>query len=188
MELHVMELDCLTSDQEFDSLEPEWNPLVERAAPNMPFLRFEYLRTWWRTRGGSEWNDAALRLVIAREAGSLVGVAPFFRTLHDGRQSWLLLGSFEISDYLDLIVAEGHEETFGERLLDHASAQSDDELHVMDLYNLRAASRTLAALPALAGTRGWRQETQELQPCPPIALPEDWDVFLERLREREGRR
>ena len=180
-----MELDCLTSDQEFDSLEREWNPLVERSAANMPFLRFEYLRTWWRTRGGSEWNDAALRLVIAREAGSLVGVAPFFRTLHDGRQSWLLLGSFEISDYLDLIVAEGHEETFGERLLDHASAQSDDELHVMDLYNLRAASRTLAALPALAGTRGWRQETQELQPCPSIALPDDWDVFLERLDKRQ---
>ena len=180
-----MELDCLTSDQEFDSLAREWNVLVERSTANMPFLRYEYLRTWWRTRGGGEWNDAALRLITAREAGSLAGVAPFFRTLHDGRQAWLLLGSIEISDYLDLIVAEGQEEKFGEQLLDLASAQPDDELHVVDLYNLRAASRTLTTLPALAGTRGWRQETQELQPCPSIALPDNWEVFLERLDKKQ---
>ena len=132
----------------------------------MPFLRYEYLRTWWRTRGGGEWNDAALRLVTAREAGSLVGVAPFFRTQHDGRRAWLLLGSIEISDYLDLVVAEGQEEKFSERLLDLASAQPDDELHLLDLYNLRAASRTLTTLPALAGTRGWRPRDTRIAALP----------------------
>ncbi len=180
-----MEMSCLTSDAEFDALEREWNPLVERSAANMPFVRYEYLRNWWRTRGGGEWGDAQLRLVIAREAGSLVGLAPFFRAQHDGHQAWLLLGSIEISDYLDIVVSVGREEKFAEGLLDLAAAQPGQELQVVDLYNLRAGARTLAVLPDIAGGHGWRPETYELHPCPSIALPATWESFLEHLDKKQ---
>ena len=180
-----MDVLCLTADQEFDSLAGEWNALVDRSAANMPFIRHEFLRTWWRTRGGGEWGEAALRLVVAREAGTLVGVAPFFRTQRGRQPAWMLLGSIEISDYLDLIVARGSEEAFGERLLDYAAAQPIDELAALDLYNLRARSETLSILERSAGQRGWRVETQELQPCPSIALPSSWESYLEQLDKKQ---
>ncbi len=37
-------------------LETEWNALVEQSITNVPFIRHEYLRTWWQTRGGGEWR------------------------------------------------------------------------------------------------------------------------------------
>jgi len=180
-----MDVLCLTADQEFDSLAGEWNALVERSAANMPFLRHEFLRTWWRTRGGGEWGQAALRLVVVREAGTLVGVAPFFRTPHGSQPAWMLLGSIEISDYLDLIVARGSEEVFGALLLDYAAAQPIDELAILDLYNLRVSSETLSILERAAGRRGWRAETQELQPCPSIALPSSWESYLDQLDKKQ---
>jgi CelD/BcsL family acetyltransferase involved in cellulose biosynthesis len=180
-----MELSCLTSDTEFDALEREWNALVVRSAANMPFVRYEYVRNWWRTRGGGEWDDARLRLVTAREAGALVGLAPFFRAQHDGLPAWLLLGSIEISDYLDLTVATGYEEKFAEGLLDLAASQPGEELQAVDLYNLRAGARTLAVLPGVAERRGWRPEAHELHPCPSIALPATWETYLERLDKKQ---
>jgi Fe-S cluster biogenesis protein NfuA len=45
----------------------------------VPFLRWEYLNAWWQNRGGGEWPDSAvLKVVTARRAGQLVGIAPLF--------------------------------------------------------------------------------------------------------------
>ncbi len=180
-----MELRCLTTDHEFDALQDEWNTLAEASAANMPFTRYEYLRTWWRTRGGGEWPHAALRLVAAREEGLLIGVAPFFRATHEGNYAWLLLGSYEISDYLDMLVARGREGEFSGRLLDFVALQPAEELERMDLYNLRADSESIAVLENLAGPAGWRIEKQELQPCPSIALPGSWEKYLDQLDKKQ---
>jgi CelD/BcsL family acetyltransferase involved in cellulose biosynthesis len=180
-----MELRVLTTDHEFDALQGEWNELVESSPASMPFTRYEYLRTWWRTQGGGEWPRAALRLVVAREGDRLVGVAPFFRAAHEERRAWLLLGSIEISDYLDLIVARGKEEQFVRHLLDLAAAQPADEFERLDLYNLRAGSKTLDFLESLTGPAGWQTEKQELQPCPSIALPGSWEAYLDRLDKKQ---
>jgi hypothetical protein len=51
-------------------LETEWNALIERSITNVPFIRHEYLRTWWQTRGGGEWPQAELALVTAQREGS----------------------------------------------------------------------------------------------------------------------
>jgi len=86
-------------------LEPEWNALIEHSIINVPFIRHEYLRAWWQTRGGGEWPQAELVLVTAHRGGQLVGVAPLFKAQRPGgKLSLFLLGSIEISDYLDLIV------------------------------------------------------------------------------------
>ena len=83
-----------------ESLEAEWNDLLAHGVTHVPFLRFEYLRTWWGMRGGGEWPAAQAALVTAREdSGELVGIAPlFFTPDHQGRAALHLLGSIEISD------------------------------------------------------------------------------------------
>src|SRR5262245_14556731 len=78
-----------------------WNSLVEQSIADTPFSYYEYLSEWWQTLGGGEWKSAELILVSATENDQLVGIAPLFIEEYDGHKALLLVGSIEISDYLD---------------------------------------------------------------------------------------
>ena len=106
----------------------DWNQLVEQSIADTPFSRYEYLNEWWKTLGGGEWTgkdgvgdeisptgeilltgertSPLLVLVSATENDHLIGIAPLFIAEYDGQQALMLVGSIEISDYLDLIVRE----------------------------------------------------------------------------------
>src|SRR5512135_2282559 len=95
----------LTLHRDFSEIPASaWNELAEEGISDTPFARHEYLSQWWRTKGGGEWDEGELILISASEEGRLLGVAPLFSGRHDGREAILLVGSIEISDYLDLIV------------------------------------------------------------------------------------
>jgi hypothetical protein len=101
-----MQISVIRTFEEMNSLQGEWNALVKHGASDVPFLRHEYLSTWWQTLGGGEWAEADLFILTGRLAdGSLAGVAPlFFSRNRSGEPALMLLGCIEISDYLDLIV------------------------------------------------------------------------------------
>ncbi len=44
-------VEVVTDAAAFCRLEPEWNDAVERAGIRHPFLRHEWLRTWWECFG-----------------------------------------------------------------------------------------------------------------------------------------
>jgi hypothetical protein len=63
----------------FEALEPRiWNELVAAGVTNAPFLRHEYLSTWWQTRGGGEWPEAELALITAMKPVSWWGLPRSF--------------------------------------------------------------------------------------------------------------
>ena len=95
-----------------------WNALVEQSVSDTPFSRYEYLGEWWKTLGGGEWKNAQLVLVSATENDHIIGIAPLFIHEYDGQQVLLLIGSVEISDYLDLIVREADLPRFISGLID----------------------------------------------------------------------
>ncbi len=95
--------------------ETTWNALVEGSIADTPFSRYEYLSEWWKTLGGGEWKIAELVLISAKENDRLVGIAPLFIAEYDGQRAVMLLGSIEISDYLDLIVSEQDHRAFSVR-------------------------------------------------------------------------
>lgn len=175
----------------FDALRAdEWNHLLKSSASDVPFLRFEYLKTWWQTLGGGEWKTGELYIILGRqdETGELLSIAPFFITTNlDGENSLLLLGSIEISDYLDIIALPEHLESFIESVLDHLATNQPTGWQALDLYNLLETSPTLCALKSSAERRGWRFERQELQHCPTIALPGDFEKYLAEQVEKKQR-
>ena len=61
-----MQLKVIQTLEEFDSLADEWNRLLACSASHVPFLRHEYLTTWWKTLGGGEWSHGELYIVTAR--------------------------------------------------------------------------------------------------------------------------
>ena len=175
-----MQFSILRSLPEVEALAGEWNALLEQGASAVPFLRHEYLTAWWQTLGGGEWPAGELCVVTARQAdGTLVGIAPLFFTQNRaGLPALLLLGSVEISDYLDLIVMPQDLPAFVEGLLELLAGPQAPAWQVLDLYNLLDTSPTLAALTSAAEGRGWRTAEEHLQHCPYIPLPGDFEAYL----------
>lgn len=171
----------------FDTLAAEWNALLAGSVARVPFLTPEYLRSWWAHRGGAEWPDARLALITARDdQGQLIGVAPLFSAVNrDGKPALMLLGSIEISDYLDLVVRPEHAADFIAGLLDFVAGLPDWE--VLDLYNIQASSPTRAAIANAAAAHGWAATEQALEPTPAIPLPTDFEQYLAEQVEKKER-
>jgi len=98
-----MELKVLKSFP--DDLQTDWDALLKTSAVNVPFQRFGYLRGWWQNLGGGEWQNGELCIILGYENERLLGIAPFFRTTQENKELIPMVGSLEISDYLDLIAS-----------------------------------------------------------------------------------
>ncbi len=184
-----MKIEIVRDIDKLNSLENEWNELHQVSASPVPFLRHEYLSTWWRTLGGGEWAQGELYTIIARrEDGTLAGIAPCFLSENrDGLPALMLLGSIEISDYLDVIARPDDLHIFLEALLDHLSEPDAPAWQVLDWYNLLDCSPTLPLLAAAAAQRGWTVVQGPLQHCPYIALPGDWEKYLAEQVDKKQR-
>ena len=182
-----MNFNVIRDLKEFASLSEEWNRLLEESASHVPFLRHEYLFTWWRTLGGGEWKNGELYLVTGRrEGGQLCGVAPLFFTENQhGEAALMLLGSVEISDYLDIIAHPQELPAFLSELLAHLESVKDPGWKVLDFYNLLESSPTLPALKAAAEKRGWIYSEEKLKHCPYIPLPGDWETYLAGIDKKQ---
>ena len=163
----------------------EWNDLLKESVSDTPFLRHEYQRGWWEHRGGGEWQNAQLVLVSAREAGRLIGIAPLFIAEYEGKPALLLIGSIEISDYLDLIVRMSDHARFITGLLDFLASSLADNWSAVDWYNLPDSSPTLAALKAESESRGWTHLEEMYRPTPRIALNGSFDEYLSRVEKKQ---
>ena len=162
-----------------------WNALAEQSITDTPFSRHEYLSQWWSTRGGGEWKDAELVLVSARENDEWIGIAPLFITEYDGQQSLMLLGSIEISDYLDLIVRADDLPRFLSGLLDFLVSLDAARWSALDWYNLPDVSPTLAALKTESEKRGWRHHEEVYRPTPRIPLNGSFEDYLARIDKKQ---
>ena len=164
-----------------------WNNLVEQSIADTPFSRHEYLSDWWKTLGGGEWKQAELVLISATENDQLVGIAPLFITEYDGRQALMLVGSIEISDYLDLIVRADDLPRFLSGLLDFLASRfaSNDNWSGVDWYNLPDSAPTPAALKTESGRRGWTHHEEIYRPTPRIALNGSFEEYLSRLDKKQ---
>ncbi|HEY2981725.1 MAG TPA: GNAT family N-acetyltransferase [Anaerolineales bacterium] len=180
--------------KDFSSLESEaWNALLSESITNVPFLRHEYLRNWWQTRGGGEWESPELVLVSASDNGRLIGIAPLFVAEHDtsaalgtgGARALMLVGSIEISDYLDLIVREVDLPRFLAGLLDFVLSSGPSAGSGLDWWNLPDSTPTLATLRAEAGRRGWNYAQEIYRPTPTIVLNGGYEAYLAGLEKKQ---
>jgi CelD/BcsL family acetyltransferase involved in cellulose biosynthesis len=183
-----MQIKILKNFNEAEQISEQWNELLSCcSASHVPFLRFEYLSTWWETLGGGEWPDGDLHILVGEsEKGELVGIAPLFYTKNrQNEPALMLIGSIEISDYLDFIVRTPDIEEFAETLLNFLDKISDPPWRVLDLYNLPDTSPTLPALMNAAKSMGWIYDQEQLQPCPYIPLPGDWEAYLSMIDKKQ---
>lgn len=165
--------------------ETTWNELVQASITDTPFSRYEYLCEWWKTLGGGEWKRAELVLVSAKENDQLIGIAPLFLADYDGQRALMLIGSIEISDYLDLIVRTEDHARFLSGLLDFLASAKADGWSALDWYNLPDTSPTLSTLKAEAEKRGWTHHEDVYRPTPRIPLNGSFDDYLSRIDKKQ---
>lgn len=187
--MEKIKLDIIRTLPAFEALADEWNNLLIHSASNVPFLRHEYLSTWWQTLGGGEWQSGELHIVTARTPdGQLVGVAPLFYAPNRQQEpALLLLGSVEISDFLDVIALPDLRADFISALLEHLASPEAPAWQVLDWYNLLDSSPTLPDLEHAAAQHGWHFNQELLQHCPYIPLPGDFEKYLAEQVDKKQR-
>jgi CelD/BcsL family acetyltransferase involved in cellulose biosynthesis len=128
-----------------------------------------------------------LFIITARaEDGRLIGIAPLFETDNrDGESALMLLGSIEISDYLDVIARPEDIPAFLEALLEHLMGDQAHTGNLLDWYNLLESSLTLPAMQATAEKLGWSYLQEPLQHCPYIPLPGDWEQYMSSIDKKQ---
>ena len=166
----------------------DWNAFVTNGVSHVPFLRYDYLQNWWRTRGGGEWKaDAQLVIVTASENGRLMGIAPCFVTEHEGKKALMFLGSIEISDYLDFLVRPQHLGKFAEGFLSYARTVLAPQygIQIVDLYNIVDKSPTVRALQNAAASLNLDCQITSLVESPYIPLSGDWEGYLNSIDKKQ---
>lgn len=148
--------------------------MLETSAQGVFFLRWQWLRAWWRSYGA----DGRLHIVVCRDAaGELTGLAPLYVA---GQRHFSLitirelrfLGTHPIvrtSEYLDLIARRGDEDRVA-----HAVARALHAAPEWDrlwLWNIPAGS---TVLPALRGALGARSAVSRCDRAFVVDTSGDW--------------
>lgn len=179
-----MSIDIIQSTPDFLALKEDWNLLLSSSASHVPFLRHEYLASWWSTLGGGEWDQGTLAVALDRNPdGTLGGIAPLFAT----GNRLLFLGSFEISDYLDFIAPQERLSSFFTGLFRHLGEERFPDWKVLDLYNLPEKSPSLPYLIEEASRAGYTVRQEVIQPAPYLPLPGNWGDYLDSLKDHYRR-
>lgn len=183
-----MEFELITNDETWEALRPEWTDLLKHSITRVPFLNFDYQFAWWKTLGGGEWSPANSRLsiVVARQNGLLVGIAPFFVSSRGEEREMLhFIGEVEVSDYLDFIVDPTDLDRFLVELLTFLRLSPQLADRPLGLSNFISDSRSLEAIPLACAKSGWDCKISKLQPSPYIQVGESYEAFLASLNKKQ---
>ena len=172
-------VDVVSSTEDFDKLELEWNLLLEGCSSSI-FQSFEWQRTWWKHFGERDVHTY-LHIVTVRMDGRLIAIAPFLiesiQILKPLRFRRLAFLGREISDYLDMIVARGYEKLSIKHVASHLAEHSTlfDVIHLQDM----PARSPSAPLLHEALTRAQFHGTLFINDvCPRTQLLDSWEATL----------
>jgi CelD/BcsL family acetyltransferase involved in cellulose biosynthesis len=113
-----------------------------------------------------------------RQKDKIIGIAPLL--IREGTAS--IIGSADVCDYLDFVVAPGAERDFFSELLD--DLERKDVTH-LELRSLRPDSTVLTDLVAVAQNRKYDVLCHEEGVFVELDLPSTWDEYLAALAKKQ---
>ena len=162
----------------FVDLEAEWNDAVDRAAVPHPFLRHEWLRTWWECFGGSR----SLHIIVVRAGGRILAIAPFMRErvqMYGVPIRKIDLLHNDHTPRADVIVAGPPEDAY--RAIWNGLLATGREWDLLQLSRLPADSATRAAFAQLAGEEHCSTGLWQGDVSPYLTLAGTWETYLASL-------
>ena len=141
---------------------------------NCIFALPPWLEIWWNEFGAT----GDLYLFAARQRRTVVGIAPL---LLKGTEAFFI-GSDDLCDCLDFIVAPGRENDFFNILLDDLNRRGISRL---TLRGLRPNSTVLTYLVGMARERGYEVSCAVENVSLELDIPSTWDEYLGMLSRKQ---
>ena len=158
----------------FRALEAEWNDAVQRARIPHPFLRHEWVATWWDSFNAGR----QLHVVIVRDQGRIIAIAPLMResaVLYGIPVRRVALMANDHTPRADFVVAGSREDAY--RAIWSALRDRIDDWDVLQLTQLPVTSPTLLAISQAARADGLTIGTWKSNESPYLSLRDDWERY-----------
>jgi CelD/BcsL family acetyltransferase involved in cellulose biosynthesis len=160
--------------ESFEDIFSYWRQSSYALRWDCPFVLPPWLKAWWNTFGSA----SEIYLCAVRHGQDLIGLAP----LRIIGQSAAFIGSTNVCDYQDFIVAPGKSDVFFSVLLDNLSQQGITRL---DLRPLRPESKVLTQLIEVAKAKGCEVACHPMDVTLELNLPATWDEYLLMLKGKQ---
>jgi CelD/BcsL family acetyltransferase involved in cellulose biosynthesis len=160
--------------ESFDSLASCWANPSSRLKWSSIFVLPTWLKVWWKVFGSGD----ELYLRTLRQSDKIIGFAP----LMINRETAYFLGSADVCDYLDFVIARGMERDFFGVLLGDLKAKGIKHLN---LRPLRPDSTVLTDLVGTAQNRGYEVLCQPEDVSIEVDLPSTWEEYLAMLDKKQ---
>jgi CelD/BcsL family acetyltransferase involved in cellulose biosynthesis len=167
-------MDYSVREETFDSLFSYWRQKDNSFHWNCFFVLPPWLQTWWNIFGKEK--KPCLQSFWADDTP--LGIAPLM--LENNKA--LFMGSPDVCDYQDFIVAHDLEEPFFNAFLDELLKQGIREL---DLHTVRPDSQALLHLVRIAKDRGYTIERSPAGFSMEMHLPRTWEDYLKLLTSKQ---
>jgi hypothetical protein len=177
-------VDIVRDYEQFVALEHEWNEAVDRARIPHPFLRHEWVRTWWDSfgpsapSGRSKQPNRQLNILVVREDGRIVGIAPLMResaVVYGLPVRRLALLANDHTPRADFVVTGNGEAIY--RAIWIVLFGDIDGWDVLQLTQLPRTSPTIAAMSRLASGEQLPIGTWKSTDSPYLELGDTWDSY-----------
>ena len=177
-----MHVEVFTAVSAFQHLRTEWQQLLTRLPWHSVFHTPQWQENWWRHFGTSH---QLYLLAVRADDGTLQGLAPLMTPAGAETSARLeLLGDLEVCDYLDILLLPPYQQEVAQALVTHLVTQAGDELELC-LPNLAQHSPVQALFQKNLIEHGLTVEIEQIETCPTIALPADWEAYLALLRGKD---
>ena len=166
--------------ESFEGLKKNWKSLLRKSPATTFFQEYDWLSSWWKFYG----SPSELCILLCIKENEIIGIAPLMVKRVARKRIPKKVLSFigtGVSDYLDFIVKEDHEEMvlfeFFKYIKEHRK-----EWDVVELFDVPQTSKLNLLISDLANRAGLVSYTEETSFCPYICLPSSWEEFLASLR------
>ena len=188
----MISVDVVDDYRGFLDMEGAWNDTVDRAGLTHPFLRHEWLRTWWDAFG----DGRSLLVMTVRAGRRILAIAPFMSERAKICGIPLRRVQFLHNDHTpraDVIVAERADEVYP--ALWNALRHGQSHWDLLQLCQLTADSPTQARVTAMAARQGLGTGTWTCDHGPYLELKSGWHDYFnglaaklrQNIRNRLGR-
>ena len=173
-EMGIIGSDYTVTSESFDSLTSYWLKRQFSLKWNCIFVLPPWLEAWWKAFD----SNGDLYLCAVRERKTIIGVAPLLL----GEDEVYFMGSSDVCDCLDFVVALKSERAFFNILLDDLKQKGIKRL---SLRPLRPDSTVLTHLVRVAEERGYDISCKMEDISLELELPPTWEEYLGMLNRKQ---
>jgi len=162
------------TEESFDWFTSYWKDHSRELRWDIPFILPPWLKVWWQAFAPED----KPYFLVARQEDKVIGIAPLL--IHDRVAS--IIGSPDVCDYADFIVAPGKESAFFQVLLEDLKQR---KVNLLDLRSLRPDSTAVSNLAGAAKQFGYNVSRHQDDISLEVDLPATWDEYLQLLNSKQ---